>query len=438
MNETTSFFDPTMSIKSFSLHREIIAGVTTFFTMAYIIVVNPLILAPTGMDPGALFVATCLSAALGCFLMGTLANYPIALAPTMSMNAYFAFVVVSNPTFTWQFALGAVFIAGVLFALLTFTGVRQWLIYQMPYSLKMAISIGIGLFLAAIAFKNLGIISLEHAHVFPVFHFAAFFSWPSLLCFAGVLLISLFGKFRVTGAILIGMLIITFGGIMLGLNHLNGIISLPPSLAPTLFHLKIPSLIDPNILAIVLTFLFVSILDNTGTTIAVLHQGALLESKSYKERLGKALFADSLASIGGSLLGTSPTGSYIESSAGVRAGGKTGLMTLTVSLLFLGALFFSPLVKAIPAYAAAAALLYVAGMMLSGLAILPWNDWTETVPALVTLVTIPITFSIADGISAAFVSYALIKCVSLRAKELSLGLWLLAFLCGLYWLVKLF
>lgn len=427
-----------MNFKPFALHREVLAGLTTFFTMAYIIVVNPLILSQTGMDQGALFDATCLSAALGCFLMGALANYPIALAPTMGMNAYFAYVVMSNPGFTWPFALGAVFIAGVLFTLLTFTGVRQWLIYQMPHTIKIAISIGIGLFLVVIACKNLGILTLEPHHLFPLLHANQIFTLPTELCICGLILVVLFGRLGLTGSILLGMLIITGMGMMLGLNHLTGIVSLPPALSPTLFHLKMPSLLHPDILAIVLTFLFVTLLDNTGTTIAVLQQGSLLEQKSYKDRLGKALFADSLASIGGSLLGTSPTGSYIESSAGVRAGGSTGIVTITVCVLFLAALFFSPLVKAIPSYAAAIALLYVGGLMLSSIKSLPTNDLTEIVPALVTFITIPLTFSIADGISAAFISYVLIKCISFRAKELNRGLWIMALLCAGYWLVKIF
>jgi adenine/guanine/hypoxanthine permease len=408
---------------SINLRTEILAGVTTFCTMAYVIMVNPMLLHSTGMDYGAVFVATCLSAAFGSLLMGLLGNYPIALAPSMGLNAYFTYFVVQQLHFSWQQALGTVFIAGILFALITFAGVRQWLINGMPHALKLGICAGIGLFLAVIGLKNLGVIA-------PHFHLALLFNIKVLLCLSGLCLMIVLSCLRVLGTILLGIFAITVAGILLGLTHLHGFVAKPPSLLPTLLQLQLPHHLQ--MVPVILVFLFVMLFDNTGTLIAVLQQANLLEKENKTPRLGRALFADSTATIMGSLLGTSPTGSYIESAAGVRAGGRTGVTSIVVAILFLGALFFAPLAAAIPEYATAAALLFVAGLMLKNLMYLPWRDLTESLPALITVLVIPLTFSIADGVSAAFISYVVLKTLCGKAKELNLGIWSIALLCVVY------
>lgn len=409
--------------------NEIIAGFTTFFTMAYIIAVNPLMLSNAGMDYGSVFVATCVSAAFGCFAMGFLANYPIALAPSMSLNAYFSFYIIQQLHYSWEAALGIVCVAGILFALLSFTQLRQWLAYAMPHSIKMALVSGIGLFLIVVATKSLDVHLTQ--------------GWASSkvwLCILGVLIVVALDRFKVIGAILLAMMIVTAVGYLLGLVHLNGIIAMPPSISPTLFKLVIPNLADLQTWIVILILLFVALFDNTGTLIAILGQAKLLpkERKDVKSiRLGRALFADSVASSVGSILGTSPIGSYIESAAGVRAGGRTGLTAIVVGILFLCALFFAPLAKAIPDYATATALIYVGMLMTRNLKALQWDDISEWLPAMICVVLIPYSFSIADGISGGFISYVLLKCVRGKVKELDLGIWIIAGLCIAYLVMKL-
>lgn len=415
-----------------SLKKEIIAGFTTFFTMAYIVVVNPAILSQAGMSYESVFVATCLAAALGCFLMGFFANYPIALAPSMSLNAYFTFYVVQQLHYPWQAALGIVFLAGLLFAVLTFTQFRQWIIYTMPKSLQMAIAAGIGLFLIAIAFKNLGI------HLTP--DFVVPLNTKIWLCIAGVLLAILFDRFRVIGAILLSMLVVSALGLLLNLVHLNHVIAMPPSMSPTFLQLQMPTFSNLQSIIIILVFLFVTLFDNTGTLVAILHQAKLLPQNQHDVRaknLGRALFADSLAATLGALLGTSSTGSYIESAAGVRSGGRTGMTAYIVGLLFICALFFAPLAKAIPDYAAAAALIYVGGLMTKSIAAIPLRNYTESVPALLCVAIIPLTFSIADGVSAGFISYVLLKTITGKTRDLNFSLWMIALLCSVYLATRL-
>lgn len=414
--------------------NEIIAGFTTFFTMAYIIVVNPILLSKAGMDYGAVFVATCLSAAFGCFIMGLLSNYPIALAPSMTLNAYFTFYVIQQLHYSWQAALGIVFLSGLLFAILSLTQLRQWLIYSMPHSLKLAIAGGIGLFLVVIALKSLGIDFKN--------------GWSSLFninlkiwfCVLGVLLAVIFERFRIIGSILLSMVIITLIGKVFGLVQLNGYFEIPPSIAPTFLQLTLPSLVDLQTYIVILIFLFVALFDNTGTLVAVLHEANLLpgsraDAKAVK--LGKALFADSVASMSGALLGTSSTGSYIESAAGVRAGGKSGITAIIVGILFLCALFVAPLAKAIPDYASAAALIYVGILMSRNIMALDWRDFSEIIPALICVIVIPASFSIADGVAAGFISHVLLKALTKKRNEIKLGLLLITGLCVLYLMMKI-
>lgn len=414
-----------MTLKLPNIQTELLAGVTTFFTMAYIIVVNPLILSQAGMDYGAVFVATCLSAAFGSFLMGLVANYPIALAPAMSLNVYFTFYVVQKLQYSWQEALGFVLVAGILFAMLSLTRLRQWLIYTLPQSLKLAIASGIGLFLMVIALKSLGVPS----------------HWLTIklgLALLGVLLAFWLERKHIVGSILISMIIITLLG--KGIHFLpEHWIAMPPSLKPTLLQFQFPYLFDVQSITVILIFLFVTLFDNTGTLIAVLHQAHLLPSRREdikSIRLGRALFADSVASISGSLLGTSSTGSYIESAAGVQAGGRTGITACVVGILFLLMLFLAPLAKAIPDYAAASALLFVGILMTRNLKHLLWHDFSEFMPALICVAAIPITFSIADGIATGLISYILLKMICGKRKQLSLSFIFLGIFCAFYFVIR--
>lgn len=415
-----------------SLRNEVVAGLTTFFTMAYIIVVNPMILSGAGMDYNSVFVATCISAALGCFFMGLLANYPIALAPSMSLNAYFSFYVVQQLHVPWQAALGMVFFAGLLFAFLTFTRFRQWLIYAMPHSLQLAISAGIGLFLVAIALKGLGVNGKDH--------FAAFFNIKIWLCVFGVLLTVALERFRIIGAILLSMLAVTLLGTLFDLVHLTGIVAAPPSIAPTFLQLAMPEFSNLQSFIVILIFLFVALFDNTGTLIAILHQAKLLpknQNDAQAKQLNRALFADSIAAMTGALAGTSSTGSYIESAAGVSSGGRTGLTAVVVGILFLSALFFAPLAKAIPDYATAVALIYVGILMTRSIKSIAWADLSESIPAMLCVCTIPLTFSIADGVSAGFISYVVLKTLRGHRKQVSFALWSISALCIFYLIIRI-
>jgi len=394
---------------------ELIAAITSFLTMAYVVMVNPVILGATGMNVEAVFVATCLAAAFGSLLMGLLANYPIGLAPSMGLNAYFAFVVVKQLGYPWEIALGAVFCAGIAFLLLTLVGVRQWLIRMLPPALKVGIGAGIGLFLGVIALQNLHLITVEPHWTFNP---AVLTHLPFWLALAGLVLIFILGRYRIHGAILLGIIAVTIIGIILKLTPFQGVFSLPPSIEPTLLALKLPDFTDIKLLMVIFTFFFVALFDNTGTLIAILLQGKFIKSDSSIPRLNQALVADSAATIAGSLLGTSTTGSYIESSAGVKAGGKTGLTAVIIGLLFLLALFFAPLARTVPSFATAPALIYVAILMMQGLRLLRRSDYTEIITALITTLAIPITFSIADGICLGVISYVILNLIIGKVRNI--------------------
>lgn len=402
---------------------EVLAGVTTFLTMAYIIFVNPAILADAGMDRGAVFVATCVAAAVGSAAMGLWANYPIALAPGMGLNAYFAYSVVLGMGKSWQVALGAVFISGVLFLLLAVTRVREAIINAIPHSLKLAISAGIGLFLGIIALKNAGIIA---AHPATLVGLGDVTKAPALLAIGGFMAMVALDVRKVPGAILLGILGTTAAGMALGVTPFAGVVSAPPSLAPTFLQMDVAGALHTGLVAIVFAFLFVDLFDNAGTLIGVAHRAGMLDDKGRLPRIGRALLADSLAAMASGVVGTSTTTSYIESAAGIKAGGRTGLTALVVAALFLLALAFSPLAASIPAYATAPALLFVACLMARGLADIEWDDMTEAVPAVVTALGMPLSFSIAHGISFGFISFAGIKLLSGRWREVSPTVALLA------------
>ncbi|HYM31102.1 MAG TPA: NCS2 family permease [Candidatus Cybelea sp.] len=406
-----------------TVQREILAGLTTFLTMAYIIFVNPDILSKTGMNRDAVFVATCLASAFGSFMMGLYANYPLALAPGMGLNAYFTFTVVLGQHYSWQTALGAVFLSGVLFFLLSAFKIREWIVNAIPMSMKLGIAAGIGLFLAIIALKNAGIITANPATYVTLGNLKD----PStILAAIGFVLIVALSYRKVPGAIVIAILAVTIIGMPFGLAHFQGIASAPPSIAPTFLQLDIGGALKLGLATIVFAFLFVDLFDNTGTLIGVAHRAGLLDAEGKLPRIGQALISDSSAAMVGAALGTSTTTSYIESAAGVDAGGRTGLTAVTVAILFLLALFFAPLAATVPSYATAPALFYVACLMARGLRELDWEDVTEFVPAVVAAVAMPLTFSIADGLGLGFISYAAIKVLAGRFSDMSPAVYIIA------------
>lgn len=405
------------------VRTEVIAGLTTFLTMAYIIFVNPSMLSATGMDQGAVFVATCLAAAIGCYVMGFYANYPIAQAPGMGLNAFFTYGVVLGMGHTWQVALGAVFISGVIFMALSLFKVREWIINSIPQTLRVGIGAGIGLFLGFIALKNAGIIvdnpatlvSLGHENVPQM-----------LLATLGFFLIIGLEYRKVKGGVLISILAITVLSIALGYVEFGGIVSMPPNPAPTFLQLDIAGAFDVAMVSVIFAFLFVDLFDTAGTLTAVAQRGNLLDENGKLPRLSKALMADATATISGAALGTSSTTSYIESGAGVAEGGRTGLTAVVVGTLFLAALFLAPLAGMVPAYATAGALFYVCVLMMSGLINVDWTDLTEAAPAAVVAIMMPLSFSIADGIALGFISYAAIKLLAGRYRDVPVSVWVLA------------
>jgi AGZA family xanthine/uracil permease-like MFS transporter len=410
-----------------SVRTECIAGFTTFLAMAYIVFVNPEILSAAGMPRESVFVATCLAAALGSAIMGVYANYPIAMAPGMGLNAYFAYVVVQGLGYTWQAALGAVFLSGCLFVLVSVLRLREWIVNAIPRSLKLAISAGIGLFLALIGLKNAGIVT---AHPATLITLGDLHAPAALLATLGFVLIVALEARRVRGGIIIGILSVTVASIALGYSPYAGLFALPPSVAPTLLELDLAGAMGAGLLAVVLTFFMVELFDATGTLIGVAHRAGLLDAEGRLPRLNRALLADSSAIVAGAMLGTSSTTAYIESAAGTAAGGRTGLTAVVVALLFVLALFFAPLAGAVPAYATAPALIYVAVLMARGLAELDWDDLTESAPGLICALAMPFTFSIAHGIAFGFLSYAGIKLLAGRAREVPVAVWVIALAFG--------
>ena len=406
-----------------NVRTEIIAGLTTFLTMAYIIFVNPMILADAGMDHGAVFVATCLAAAIGCFIMGFVANYPIAQAPGMGLNAFFTYAVVMGMGYTWQVALAAVFVSGVIFIFLSIFKIREWIINSIPMSLRVGISAGIGLFLAFIALSNAGIVVSNPATKVSLGDITAIA--PILGALGFFLTIALVHR-GVKGAVMIAILAITALGIIIGDVQYGGIMSTPPSLAPTFMQLDFSAVFEIGMISVVFAFLFVDLFNTAGTLVGVATKANLIKEDGKLPRLNKALLADSTATSIGALLGTSNTTSYVESVSGVAEGGRTGLTAVVVGVLFLLALFFSPLAGMIPAYATSGALFYVAILMMSGLVGIDWRDLTEAAPVVVTCLLMPLTYSIAEGISLGFIAYAAIKLLSGKGRDVSPAVWFMS------------
>jgi AGZA family xanthine/uracil permease-like MFS transporter len=409
-----------------TVRTEVLAGATTFLTMAYILFVNPSILGETGMDKGAVFVATCLAAAFGSMVMGLIANYPIALAPGMGLNAFFTYTVVLGMGHSWQVALGAVFLSACLFFVLSIFKIREWIINSIPLPLRSAIAAGIGLFLALIALQNAGIVAANPATMVGIGKLG---SPAALLAVLGFFLIIGLEALRVTGAVLISILSVTLLSILLGVTEFGGLVSMPPSIAPTFLQLDIAGALDVGLVSVIFAFLFVDLFDNSGTLIAVAKKAGLMRADGHLPKMGRALVADSTAALAGSLLGTSTTTSYIESAAGVSVGGRTGLSAVVAALLFLFALFFAPLAGSVPAFATAPALLFVAVLMASGLAEIDWGDITVAAPVVVTALAMPLTYSIATGIAFGFITWVVAKTLAGRWRELNGMLVALAIFC---------
>jgi AGZA family xanthine/uracil permease-like MFS transporter len=434
-----SFLEKQFGLKAqgSSLRTEALAGFTTFLTMAYIVIVNPTILGEAGMPVAAVAAATCLAAGIGCILMGLIANYPIALAPGMGLNAYFTYTVVIGMGVPWQTALGCVFLSGVAFLVLTVAGIRQLIVGAIPRPLFSAVAAGVGLFIAFIGLKEAGIIVANPATTVALGDLT---KPTAVLAILGLLIIGGLMVWRVKGAILIGILAVAAVGWFMGLSKIApGGYSLA-ELSATAFKLDIPAALNlgggkggmamaMTLAEIVFVFLFVDLFDNVGTLVAVTKKAGLVAKDGSIPRLNRILMADSVATIAGSLAGTSTVVSYIESASGVQAGGRTGLTAVIVGLLFLLTLFFAPLVQAIPAAATAPALILVGAMMIGALKEVDWEDPGVAIPAFLTVITIPLTFSIANGLAFGITSYALLKLVRGQAKPSD---WLLYVLAALF------
>ena len=411
-----------LELNNTSIKREFIAGFTTFITMAYIIFVNPQMMAASGMDLGASFVGTCIAAAIACFAMGFYSNWPVGLAPGMGLNAFFTYTVVGEMGYNWEVALGAVFLAGILFVIISVTPLRQWMLNSIPMNLRIAMGAGVGLFVGFIGLKTGGIIIQNEATFLSLGNFKDI---ETLLAALGFLLILVLAVRKVIGAIIIGVLTVTISGLLLGLIQFNGIVSSPPDLKPILLKLDILGAIDVAMISVIISFLFVNLFDTAGTLLGVASRANLIEDSGKIVNLDKALKADSTASVAGSFLGCSPVTSYVESSAGVEAGGRTGLTAVIIGMFFLIAIFFSPIASMVPSYATAGALIYVAILMLGGMERLDWSDNTELLPALIMVIMIPLTFSIANGIAIGFISYVVLKLASKKTSDISMGAWFL-------------
>ncbi|MEZ8258631.1 NCS2 family permease [Vibrio cyclitrophicus] len=407
-----------------SVKDELMGGVTTFATMAYIIFVNPQIMAASGMDAGAVFVATCIGAAIGCLLMGLFANWPVGLAPGMGLNAFFSFTVVSEMGYSWEVALGAVFISGILFVGMSFYKVRQWIIESIPVSLRYSMTAGVGLFLGLIGLKTAGIVVENPATLVSLGDFT---KPEALLAAIAFLIIAVLSERKIFGAVLIGILSVTLVGMMLGLVQYNGFFAAPPSLAPTFLKMDIMGALDVSMISVILAFLFVNMFDTAGTLMGVAERANLTNPETGKiEGLSKALKADSISSVAGACVGCPPVTSYVESAAGVAAGARTGLSAIVVGVLFLAAIFLSPLAGMIPAYATSGALIYVAFVMMSSMQHVDWKDFTNGAPAAITALMMPLTFSIANGIALGFITYTVLKLATGKTKDVSISMYFLA------------
>jgi adenine/guanine/hypoxanthine permease len=415
-----------------SVGTEVFAGFTTFLTMAYIVVVNPLILGDAGLPVAGVAVATCLSAGFGSILMGLLSNYPLALAPGMGLNAYFTYTVVKGMGLPWQTALGCVFLSGVAFMLLTLAGVRRLIIKALPRSLFAAVGGGIGIFIAFIGLRDAGIVVPSPGTVVGLGKVTAA---PTALAILGLLVIASLQVMRVRAAILIGIVSIAILAWVLGVSHFAPASYSLTSLSSTAFKLDIPAALNlkgglgMSLVEIIFVFLFVDMFDNIGTLVAVTKRAGLVDKDGSVPRLNRILLADSISMLVGALAGTSPVTSYIESASGVAVGGRTGLTSVVVGILFLATLLAAPVVQAIPAFATAPALILVGALMMVALTEVEWTDPSAAIPAFLTVIIIPLTYSIANGLAFGITSYAVLKLIRGQARVSDWLVYLLAALC---------
>jgi adenine/guanine/hypoxanthine permease len=429
-----------------NIRTEIVAGVTTFMTMSYIIFVQPAVLGAAGMNPGAVMVATCLSSAIAMVLMAVLTNYPIALAPAMGHNFFFSYIVVLTLGYTWQVALGSVFIAGLVFILLSTVGLREKLMIVLPDCLKNGIPVGIGLLIALVGLEWSGIVV---GHQVTYVTLGNLKSAPTLVSVFGLLLIALLLALKIRGAILFGIIATSILGLLVGIIEFEGVISAPPSIMPTMLKLQFPNVVkDPNLLTVIFIFLFLDMFDTIGTLIGVGQQsGLMVDGKLPRAR--QALLTDAISTSAGALLGTSTITAYIESASGISAGGRTGLANIVTALLMVGAIFFHPIIEMVGAGykindgvtlypVIAPALIIVGGLMFKNIVNVDWDDFTESIPAFLTLIMMPLAFSITEGISIGVISYSLLKLCTGKRKEVHWLIYLFAilFIARYIWLME--
>ncbi|MBU5292926.1 NCS2 family permease [Anaerosalibacter bizertensis] len=406
---------------------EILAGITTFMTMAYILAVNPLILSETGMDKGGVFTATALSAVIATLIMALYAKYPFALAPGMGLNAFFAYVVVLDMGYSWQFALTAVFIEGIIFILLSFVKAREAIFNAIPINLKKAVSVGIGLFIAFIGLSSAGIVVQGEGVPLTL---GAITKPEVLLALIGIVIMGILLAKDVKGALLIGIVATTIIGIPMGVTMVpkGGIISLPPSLSKVAFQFEWENIFTMDMLVIVFTFLFVDIFDTIGTLTGVASKANMLDEEGKLPRVSKALLADAVGTIGGACLGTSTVTTFVESASGVAEGGRTGLTALSTAGMFALSLLFAPLFTMVPASATGPALILVGLFMMSPIKEIDLDDFTEAIPAFLTIVMMPLAYSIAEGIVFGMLSYVILKLLTGKGKEVSIVMYILSIL----------
>lgn len=395
---------------------EVIAGFTTFLTMVYIVFVNPQILGVAGMDTSAVFVTTCLIAAFGSILMGLFANLPVALAPAMGLNAFFAFVVVKAMGLPWQIGMGAIFWGAMGLLILTVFRVRYWMIANIPVSLRVGITSGIGLFVGMMGLKNAGVIVSNPDTLVSIGDLT---SHGVLLGVLGFFIIAILASRSVHAAVLISIIVTTLLGMLLGDVRYGGLVSMPPDVTSVIGHVDLAGSFNIGLAGVIFSFMLVNLFDSSGTLMGVTDKAGLTDEQGKFPRMKQALYVDSISSVAGSFIGTSSVTAYIESTAGVSVGGRTGLTAVVVGILFLLVIFLSPLAGMVPPYAAAGALIYVGVLMTSSLARVKWDDLTEAVPAFITAVMMPFSFSITEGIALGFISYAIMKIATGRFRDLS-------------------
>ena len=427
-----------------SVRTEVLAGLTTFSTMAYILVVNPLILSKTGMDFNAVVVSTALAASVGCLMMALYANLPIAQAPGMGLNAFFAYTIVLGMGYSWQFALTAVFLEGILFVILSLLNVRELIINSIPLNLKYAISVGIGLFIALIGLVNAGIVETGMVHIGSnkldgvIVKLGDMRSYAAILVVVGLLISAVLMYKKISAALLIGILVAAIVGIPFGLTHLpegGKLMSMPPSIAPVFFKMEFTKIFSWDMLIILFTLLSVNLFDTVGTLIGCSSAAGLLKDGKVPN-VKKALLSDAVATTSAGILGTSVISCYVESAAGIASGGRTGLTAFTVAIMFLLSLFFAPLFAMIPAAATSSALIIVGLLMMGEVRHIDFSDITESLPAFLAIIMMPFTYSIAEGISFGMISYVLLKALSGRYKETSIVMYILAILFIAGFIVK--